>query len=127
MVKLHTPIWRMIQYHVNYLLTLICGGTVHALFDMEQKRICLCSSRRSFIAMTDSSTRDRAEGMFDQGKGNVKKGVGDLTGNERMKGEGEMDELKGKGEQAWGDIKDAAGDLKDDAGRMKDDIDRKTR
>ena len=64
--------------------------------------------------MTDSSTRDRAEGMFDQGKGNAKQGVGDLTDNERMKGEGELDELKGKGEQAWGDIKDAAGDLMDD-------------
>ena len=95
MVKLHTPIWRMIQYHGNYLLTLICGGTVHALFDTEQKRICLCSSRRSFIAMTDSSTRDRAEGMFDQGKGNVKQGVGDLTGNERMKGEGRDRRVEG--------------------------------
>ena len=64
--------------------------------------------------MTDSSTRDRAEGMFDQGKGKAKQGVGDLTDNEQMQGEGQMDELKGKGEQAWGDIKDAAGDLKDD-------------
>ena len=72
---------------------------------------------KEILAMTDSSTRDRAEGMFDQGKGNVKQGVGDLTGNERMKGEGELDELKGKGEQAWGDIKDAAGDLKDDLER----------
>jgi len=82
---------------------------------------------KEILAMTDSSTRDRAEGMFDEGKGKVKQGVGDLTGNEQMKGEGMMDEMKGKGEQAWGDIKDAAGDLKDDAGRMKDDIDRKTR
>jgi uncharacterized protein YjbJ (UPF0337 family) len=32
--------------------------------------------------MTDSSTRDRAEGMFDQGKGKVKQGVGDLTDDE---------------------------------------------
>ena len=47
--------------------------------------------------MTDSSTRDRAEGMFDEGKGKVKQAVGDLTGNERMKGEGMMDEMKGKG------------------------------
>jgi uncharacterized protein YjbJ (UPF0337 family) len=69
---------------------------------------------KEILAMTDSSTRDRAEGMFDQGKGNVKQGVGDLTDNEQMKGEGQVDELKGKGEQAWGDIKDAAGDLKDD-------------
>ena len=77
--------------------------------------------------MTDSSTRDRAEGIFDQGKGNVKQGVGDLTGNEKMQGEGMLDELKGKGEQAVGDLKDAAGDLMDNAGDKKDDIDRKTR
>jgi uncharacterized protein YjbJ (UPF0337 family) len=84
-------------------------------------------NQKEILAMTDSSTRDRAEGLFDQGKGNVKQGIGDLTGNERMQGEGKIDEMKGKGEQAWGDIKDAAGDLKDDAGKMKDDIDRKTR
>jgi uncharacterized protein YjbJ (UPF0337 family) len=70
--------------------------------------------KKEILAMTDSSTRDRAGGKFDQGKGKVKQGVGDLTGDERMKGEGELDEMKGKGEQAWGDIKDAAGDLKDD-------------
>ena len=68
---------------------------------------------KEILAMTDSSNRDRAEGLFDQGKGNVKQGVGDLTDNEQMQGEGQVDELKGKGEQAWGDLKDAAGDLKD--------------
>ena len=87
----------------------------------------LLLNQKEILAMTDSSTRDRAEGMFDQGKGKVKQGVGDLTDDKQMQGEGTMDEMKGKGEQAWGDIKDAAGDLKDDAGRMKDDIDRKTR
>ena len=70
--------------------------------------------------MTDSSTRDRAEGMFDETKGKGKQALGDLTDNEQMKGEGMIDEMKGKGEQAWGDIKDAAGDL-------KDDMERKTR
>ena len=58
--------------------------------------------------------------MVDQGKGKVKQGVGDLTGNEQMKGEGKIDEMKGKGEQAWGDVKDAAGDV-------KEDLERKTR
>ena len=84
-------------------------------------------NQKEIFAMTDSSTRDRAEGMFDEGKGKVKQGVGDLTGNDRLKAEGKMDEVKGKAEHAWGDIKDAAGDLKDDAGRMKGDVDRKTR
>ncbi|MBW3633231.1 MAG: CsbD family protein [Chloroflexi bacterium] len=67
--------------------------------------------------MTDSSTRDRAEGMFDEGKGKGKQAWGDLTDNEQTKGEGKMDEMKGKGEQFMGDIKDAAGDLKDDMER----------
>jgi uncharacterized protein YjbJ (UPF0337 family) len=70
--------------------------------------------------MTDSSSRDRAEGLFDQGKGKVKQGLGDLTDDEQMQREGQIDELKGKGEQAVGDLKDAAGDL-------KDNVERKTR
>ncbi|MCC2630013.1 MAG: hypothetical protein K0S14_3663, partial [Thermomicrobiales bacterium] len=28
-------------------------------------------NQKEILAMTDSSTRDRAEGMFDQGKGKV--------------------------------------------------------
>ena len=67
--------------------------------------------------MTDSSTRDRAEGMFDEGKGKGKQAWGDLTDNEQTKGEGQVDELKGKGEQAVGDIKDAASDLMDNLGQ----------
>jgi uncharacterized protein YjbJ (UPF0337 family) len=47
----------------------------------------------------------------------VKQGVGDLTDNEQMQGEGKMDELKGKGEEALGDFKEAAGNLKDDLER----------
>jgi uncharacterized protein YjbJ (UPF0337 family) len=70
-------------------------------------------NQKEILAMTDSSTRDRAEGMFDQGKGKVKQGAGDLTDDEQMQGEGTIDELKGKGEQAVGDLKDAAGDMKD--------------
>ena len=72
------------------------------------------------LVMTDSSTRDRAEGLFDQGKGNVKQGVGDLTDDKQTQGEGMLDELKGKGEQGVGDLKDAAGD-------MQDNLEQKTR
>ena len=63
--------------------------------------------------MTDSSSRDRAEGTFDEVKGKGKQAWGDLTDNEQMQGEGQIDELKGKGEQAVGDLKDTAGDMKD--------------
>jgi uncharacterized protein YjbJ (UPF0337 family) len=68
--------------------------------------------------MTDrSSTGDRLEGGVDKAKGNVKQGVGDLTGDDQTKGEGMLDEAKGSGKQAWGDLKDAAGDLKDNVER----------
>jgi uncharacterized protein YjbJ (UPF0337 family) len=94
---------------------------------METGALLRLSNREEIPAMTDSSTRDRAEGLFDEGKGKGKQAWGDLTDNERMKGEGMIDEMKGKGEGLLGDLKDAAGDLMDDAGKMKDDIDRKTR
>lgn len=57
----------------------------------------------------------------DEWKGKVKKGVGDLTGDEQMKREGQAEEAaakakreaegaleqgKGKAEEAWGDITD---------------------
>jgi uncharacterized protein YjbJ (UPF0337 family) len=68
--------------------------------------------------MTDrSSTGDRLEGGFDKAKGNVKQGVGDLTGDDQTKAEGMVDEAKGSAKQAWGDLKDAADDLKDDVER----------
>ena len=67
--------------------------------------------------MTDSSTRDRAEGTFDEIKGKGKQGLGEFTDDEQMKGEGQIDELKGKGEQAVGNVKDAAGDFMDNLGQ----------
>jgi uncharacterized protein YjbJ (UPF0337 family) len=68
--------------------------------------------------MTDqSSSRDRLEGGLDKVKGNVKQGVGDLTGDDRTKAEGMLDEVKGNVKQAWGDLKDAADDLTDDRER----------
>jgi len=64
--------------------------------------------------MTDSGTRDRAEGKVEELKGEGKQAWGDMTDDERMKAEGMGDEMKGKAEQAWGDIKNKAEDLKED-------------
>ncbi len=70
--------------------------------------------------------RERAGGMTDQLAGNVKQGVGSLTGNEQMEAEGRAQELQGEsrqeaaktagtargmGEEAKGNIKQGAGDL----------------
>jgi uncharacterized protein YjbJ (UPF0337 family) len=49
---------------------------------------------------------DRIKGGFDQAKGKVKEKVGDLTGDQKLKGEGLGDQLKGKVESAVGGGKD---------------------
>lgn len=67
--------------------------------------------------MTDSGTRDRTEGTIEEMKGKGKQAWGDLTDDDQMKAEGKMDEVKGKGEQLLGDLKNKAEDLKDDVER----------
>ncbi|MBS9476808.1 CsbD family protein [Ancylobacter radicis] len=53
------------------------------------------------------STADKAKGMANEAIGNVKQGVGKATGNDRLRVEGAVQELKGEGQQAKGEIKDA--------------------
>ncbi|MGH2617857.1 MAG: CsbD family protein [Thermomicrobiales bacterium] len=67
--------------------------------------------------MTDSGARDRAEGTVEELKGKGKQAWGDMTDDERMKAEGMVDEAKGKAQQAWGDLKDKAEDLKEEVDR----------
>jgi len=45
--------------------------------------------------------------MLDKGKGKVKQAVGDLTGNEKLKREGERDELRGQVKGVVKDVKRA--------------------
>lgn len=49
----------------------------------------------------------------DQAKGRVKQAAGDLTGNDRLKGEGKADELTGKVKEAVDTVRDKAEDLVD--------------
>lgn len=51
--------------------------------------------------------KDRTEGAMDKAKGSIKKGVGEVTGDEKMKAEGAADKAKGKAESAIGGVKDA--------------------
>jgi uncharacterized protein YjbJ (UPF0337 family) len=44
---------------------------------------------------------------MDKAKGSIKKGVGEVTGDEKMKAEGAADKTKGKVESAVGGVKDA--------------------
>ena len=53
---------------------------------------------------------NRVKGALDKAKGAVKKGVGDLTGDEKLKAEGTADKVKGKAESAVGGVKDSVRD-----------------
>ena len=52
--------------------------------------------------------------MLNQVKGRVKQAVGDLTGDHSMHVSGTKDKLKGKLQEAYGDIKEKESELKKD-------------
>ena len=56
------------------------------------------------------STADKIKGTTNEAVGKAKQGIGEATGNERLEGEGAIQEVKGKGQKAMGDAKDAAKD-----------------
>lgn len=49
---------------------------------------------------------DRIKGKIDEVKGDVKKKIGDVTGDKNLQGEGIVDKAKGKIENAFGKLKD---------------------
>jgi len=51
--------------------------------------------------------KDRIKGMAQQAKGNIKKAVGEATGDAKLKTEGEMDKAEGKVRNAIGGLKDS--------------------
>ncbi len=53
---------------------------------------------------------NRVEGAWDKVKGAVKEGAGNLTGDEKMKAEGQADKAKGHAESAVGGAKDTVRD-----------------
>ena len=53
------------------------------------------------------STTDKIKGTANEAIGKAKQGLGEATGNERLEGEGVIQEVKGKGQKAVGDAKQA--------------------
>lgn len=51
--------------------------------------------------------KDRIEGAALNIRGKVKEGLGDLTGNDKLKAEGKMEQAEGKVLNAFGGVKDA--------------------
>ena len=50
--------------------------------------------------------KDRVQGSFDQAKGKMKESVGNLTGDQKLKGEGKADQVSGKVQNTIGSAKD---------------------
>jgi len=63
------------------------------------------------------STSDKISGLANEAVGNVKQGIGKVTGNESLRAEGAAQELKGETQQTVGDakaaVKKGADDLSD--------------
>jgi uncharacterized protein YjbJ (UPF0337 family) len=66
-------------------------------------------------------TGDRIEGKMDELKGRGKSAAGDLTGDSKTRTEGDADQLMGKVKQGVGDAKDKVSDFVD---KMKKDDDK---
>ncbi len=60
-----------------------------------------------------SSTTDKIKGRANEAAGNVKQGLGKVTGNDRLVAEGKAQELKGEAQKTVGDVKDGAKNLAD--------------
>lgn len=62
--------------------------------------------------MTDRNDKaidsDRTEGSMKKTGGKMKEGAGKLFGDEKMKREGQADQVEGKAQNAWGGAKDKA-------------------
>jgi uncharacterized protein YjbJ (UPF0337 family) len=73
-----------------------------------------------------NENNERAKGKLDEVVGNVKQGLGNLTGNERLEAEGRAQELGGEGRQefakgvgtAKGMAEDAKGNIKQGLGNL---------
>lgn len=54
---------------------------------------------------------DRTEGSAKKLVGNIKEGAGKLLGDEKLKREGQSDQVEGKAQNAWGGVKDKVRDI----------------
>jgi uncharacterized protein YjbJ (UPF0337 family) len=61
------------------------------------------------------ATTDKIKGATNEAIGKAKQGIGEATGSDKLQGEGAVQEIKGKGQQALGDAKDATKDATKDA------------
>ena len=68
--------------------------------------------------MADRIDHDRTEGSAKNLGGKLKEGLGNLTGDAKLKREGEADQIEGKAQNAIGGIKDSAREKLDGKDRL---------
>ena len=56
------------------------------------------------------ATADKVKGVTNEAIGKAKQGIGEAVGSDRLEGEGVIQEVKGKGQKAVGDVKEATKD-----------------
>jgi uncharacterized protein YjbJ (UPF0337 family) len=66
--------------------------------------------------------KDRVKGTIDDAAGRAKRQVGEWTGDTQTQVEGAAQQVKGKAEKAWGNVKDAARDAGDRSDRDRDTV-----
>jgi uncharacterized protein YjbJ (UPF0337 family) len=64
--------------------------------------------------------KDKVKGAVDDTVGRAKRQVGEWTGNTQTQAEGAAQQVKGKAEKAFGNVKDAVRDLRTDADRERE-------
>lgn len=57
-----------------------------------------------------SGTSDKIKGVANEAVGNIKQGVGKVTGNEELQVKGAVQEKKGEAQQVEGEVKNAVKD-----------------
>lgn len=62
-----------------------------------------------------TSTTDKIKGQYNETVGKTKREIGEATGNEKLQGEGELQNIKGKAEKAKGEAKEKVKDVVDKA------------
>ena len=72
--------------------------------------------------------KDTVKGTMDDAAGRAKRQVGEWTGDTKTQAEGAAQQMKGKAEKAWGNVKDAAKNISNEThsatDRDKSDRDR---
>ena len=53
-------------------------------------------------------TQEHVRGGLEKLGGRIKEAAGAISGNDRLKAQGQFDQVKGGAHQAWGGVKDAA-------------------